>query len=108
MKIAVIGAGSTYTPELIEGLIKRKESLNIKELALMDIDSKKLEIVGGLALDAYEQEPVKDSSLVGMDNVVSTPHTGAHTNEAISSMGMLAVENLINVLQQKECPNIIA
>ena len=49
MKIAVIGAGSTYTPELIEGLIKRKDSLNVAELALMDINPEKLGIVGGLA-----------------------------------------------------------
>ena len=49
IKLVIIGAGSTYTPELIEGLIKRKESLNIGEIALMDIDKPKLEIVGALA-----------------------------------------------------------
>lgn len=49
MKIAVIGAGSTYTPELVEGLINRKGRLPVTELVLMDIDSEKLRIVGGLA-----------------------------------------------------------
>lgn len=49
IKIVIIGAGSTYTPELIEGLIRKKEDLSIKELALMDIDEKKLEIVGNMA-----------------------------------------------------------
>lgn len=48
LKIAIIGAGSTYTPELMEGIIKRKDSLPLHELALMDIDDRKLEIVGGL------------------------------------------------------------
>lgn len=48
MKIAIIGAGSTYTPELMEGIIKRKENLPLQELALMDIDERKLGIVGGL------------------------------------------------------------
>lgn len=47
-KIAIIGAGSTYTPELIEGLIKRQTVMPVKELALMDIDAEKLGIVGGL------------------------------------------------------------
>ncbi|MCL2016043.1 MAG: 6-phospho-beta-glucosidase [Defluviitaleaceae bacterium] len=48
-KIAIIGAGSTYTPELIEGIVNRRESLPVRELALMDIDSRKLNIVGSLA-----------------------------------------------------------
>lgn len=48
LKIAIIGAGSTYTPELIEGIIKRKDSLPLEELVLMDIDSRKLDIVGSL------------------------------------------------------------
>lgn len=47
MKIAIIGAGSTYTPEVIEGLIKRKDHLPVEELVLMDIDERKLGIVGG-------------------------------------------------------------
>lgn len=49
IKIVIIGAGSTYTPELIEGLIKKRNDLDIRELALMDIDSEKLEIVGNMA-----------------------------------------------------------
>jgi 6-phospho-beta-glucosidase len=49
MKIAVIGAGSTYTPELIEGLVKRRDRLSVSELCLMDIDRERLDIVGGLA-----------------------------------------------------------
>lgn len=48
LKIAIIGAGSTYTPELMEGIIKRKDALPLYELALMDIDERKLDIVGGL------------------------------------------------------------
>ncbi|ANE48215.1 glycoside hydrolase family 4 [Paenibacillus swuensis] len=49
LKIAIIGAGSTYTPELIEGMIKRKDVLPISELVLMDIDERKLSIVGSLS-----------------------------------------------------------
>jgi 6-phospho-beta-glucosidase len=48
MKIAVIGAGSTYTPELADGLIRRTISLPVSELVLMDIDARKLDIVGRL------------------------------------------------------------
>lgn len=46
LKIAIIGSGSTYTPELIQGIIKRRDVLPITELVLMDIDERKLNIVG--------------------------------------------------------------
>jgi len=49
LKVAVIGAGSTYTPELIEGLIKRTDVLPLTDLVLMDIDKRKLDIVSSLA-----------------------------------------------------------
>ena len=49
IKVVVIGAGSTYTPELIEGLIRKREQLDLCELALMDIDAERLEIVGNMA-----------------------------------------------------------
>lgn len=49
MKVAVIGAGSTYTPELVSGLARERERLDVGELVLHDIDSERLEVVGGLA-----------------------------------------------------------
>jgi 6-phospho-beta-glucosidase len=49
MKVAVIGGGSTYTPELVSGLVRERESLDVTELVLQDIDSERLEVVGGLA-----------------------------------------------------------
>lgn len=63
--------------------------------------------LGGIALDVYEVEPVTNSPLFGLHNVVMTPHTGAHTNEAISGMGMMAVDNLIAILEEKDCDNVI-
>lgn len=51
IKIVTIGGGSSYTPELVEGFIKRYDSLPINELWLVDIEDgkEKLEIVGALA-----------------------------------------------------------
>jgi 6-phospho-beta-glucosidase len=49
MKVAVIGGGSTYTPELVSGLLAFHASLPTSELWLMDIDAERLEIVGGFA-----------------------------------------------------------
>ncbi len=49
MKITVIGGGSTYTPELVNGFLARVDRLPLEELWLMDIDKTRLEIVGGFA-----------------------------------------------------------
>lgn len=49
LKVAVIGGGSTYTPELIQGFLDRHATLPVDELALMDISAERLEIVGGFA-----------------------------------------------------------
>jgi len=49
MKVAVIGGGSTYTPELVNGFLARSASLPVTELWLMDIDAARLNIVGGFA-----------------------------------------------------------
>ncbi len=49
VKIAVVGGGSTYTPELVEGFITRNDRLPVDELVLLDIDQERLDIVGGLA-----------------------------------------------------------
>jgi 6-phospho-beta-glucosidase len=49
VKVAVVGGGSTYTPELIEGLASRADRIPIDEVVLHDIDVERLEIVGGLA-----------------------------------------------------------
>jgi len=59
--------------------------------------------LGGIGLDAYEVEPVTDSPLLGIDHVVMTPHTGAHTYEAIAGMGIMAAQNMIDVLSGKDC-----
>jgi len=49
MKVAVIGAGSTYTPELVSGLNRERARLRLDELVLHDIDAERREVVGGLA-----------------------------------------------------------
>lgn len=51
IKIVTIGGGSSYTPELIEGFIKRYDELPVGEIQLVDIEAgkEKLEIVGALA-----------------------------------------------------------
>lgn len=63
--------------------------------------------LGGLGLDAFEVEPPAGSLLFEFDNVVVTPHTGAHTREATDNMANASIRNLIDVLSGKECPYIV-
>lgn len=49
MKVAVMGGGSTYTPELINGFLERVQSFPLTELWLMDISQERLDIVGRFA-----------------------------------------------------------
>lgn len=85
IKIAIIGAGSTYTPELIEGMIKRKDSLPLREIVLMDIDQHKLGIVGHLAQRMLVTHGIEcecrltedlDGALVGADFVLAQIRVG--------------------------------
>ncbi len=49
MKVAVVGGGSTYTPELVSGLSRERDRLDLHELVLQDVDEERREVVGGLA-----------------------------------------------------------
>lgn len=63
--------------------------------------------IAGMGLDAFEQEPPTGSRLLSFDNVIATPHTGAHTREATQNMAQMAVDNLISVLSGTPCPFIL-
>ena len=58
--------------------------------------------IAGAALDCFANEPPAGSPLLGLDNIVMTPHIGAHTQEAIERMGVMAAQNVINVLNGQE------
>src|SRR5213593_2899120 len=49
VKVAVVGGGSTYTPELVEGFVTRANRVPLDDLVLLDVDAERLEVVGGLA-----------------------------------------------------------
>lgn len=60
--------------------------------------------LGGLGIDAFEQEPLTASPLKDLPRVIFTPHTGAHTAEATAKMGMMSVQNAIDILEGRPCP----
>ncbi|MFG3258055.1 6-phospho-beta-glucosidase [Streptomyces sp. NPDC048172] len=66
MKLAVVGGGSTYTPELIDGFARLRETLPLSELVLIDPDADRLEKVGGLARRIFARQ--------GHDGTITTTH----------------------------------
>ncbi|MCL6298728.1 6-phospho-beta-glucosidase [Streptomyces kronopolitis] len=56
VKLAVIGGGSTYTPELIDGFARLRDALPLEELVLVDPDADRLAVVGGLARRIFARQ----------------------------------------------------
>jgi 6-phospho-beta-glucosidase len=56
MKLTVVGGGSTYTPELIDGFARLRDTLPVEELVLVDPAADRLELVGGLARRIFARQ----------------------------------------------------
>ncbi|WP_327414052.1 6-phospho-beta-glucosidase [Streptomyces sp. NBC_01233] len=56
MKLAVVGGGSTYTPELIDGFARLRDTLPVGELVLIDPATDRLELIGGLARRIFARQ----------------------------------------------------
>ncbi|MET9968953.1 6-phospho-beta-glucosidase [Streptomyces sp. NPDC006356] len=56
MKLTVVGGGSTYTPELIDGFARLRDTLPIEELVLMDPATDRLELIGALARRIFNRQ----------------------------------------------------
>lgn len=67
MKIAVIGGGSTYTPELMSEVGNRADALGLTEIALHDISSERLSAVGGLVRRMLEARGFTGNIAIGED-----------------------------------------
>ncbi|MGW4733376.1 6-phospho-beta-glucosidase [Streptomyces shenzhenensis] len=56
MKLTVVGGGSTYTPELIDGFARLRDTLPVAELVLVDPAAERLDLVGGLARRIFAKQ----------------------------------------------------
>ncbi|MFE5853784.1 6-phospho-beta-glucosidase [Streptomyces sp. NPDC056500] len=84
MKLAVVGGGSTYTPELIDGFARLRDTLPVSELVLIDPDAERLELVGGLARRIFARQ--------GHDGrIVTTTDTDAGVADADAVLLQLRV-----------------
>ncbi len=91
MKIAILGAGGVRTPLIVESMIRRQDKIGLSELALMDIDGDRLEIIGELTAP-LEQSGAKfkitrttqaREALAGADYVITTFRVGGIESRVI-------------------------
>jgi glyoxylate reductase len=74
----------------------------VDELAL--VDALHAGEIAGAALDVFEREPAVEEGLLGLENVVLTPHLGSATRDTRIAMGMLCVDALRAVLLEGRRP----
>jgi len=98
LKIATIGGGSSYTPELIEGFIKRAKTLPVKELWLVDIEEgrEKLNIIGDMA-----------RRMVKKANVSMEVHTTLNRREALEGADFVTTQFRVGGLDAREKDEVI-
>jgi 6-phospho-beta-glucosidase len=92
MKIAIIGAGGVRTPLIIQAILKRQDILGITELALMDIDGERLELIGALTAQIEHSPSTRfriirttdpNATLAGADFVITTFRVGGIESRVI-------------------------
>lgn len=92
MKFTIVGAGSSYTPELLEEMAVRRDSLPVKEIVLYDIDEKRLGIMHGfcerfakkLGLEVAIRETMDlDDALYGADFVDTQIRVGGNAQRVV-------------------------
>lgn len=105
MKIAILGAAGVRSPLLIEAIGRRQERLGLRELALMDIDGERLELIGalsapleqaGLPLRVIRTTDAR-AALAGADFVITTFRVGSIESRVVDEQvplrhGMLGQE----------------
>lgn len=63
--------------------------------------------IAGAGLDVFEEEPLTDSPLFTLENVVVTPHLAGHTNESEERMAKLSIDNAIAVVSGQACRHVV-
>jgi len=84
MKLVIVGGGSSYTPELVEGVINNHDDLPITEVCLMDVDPGRLEVSAGMSARMFEAKQIPVS-------------VTATTDQARALEGADFVNNLLRV-----------
>jgi len=98
----LIGAGELEAMRPTAVLVNTARGPIVDESAL--VTALRDGVVAGAALDVFEREPEVEAGLLGLENVVLTPHLGSATRDTRIAMGMLCVDALRAVLLEGRRP----
>jgi glyoxylate reductase len=102
----MIGAGELAAMKETAILINTSRGPVVDEEALYE--ALREGAIAGAGLDVFEVEPINPGSpLLGLDNIVLTPHLASGSVETRTKMAVTAATNLVSVLQGKEPPNLV-
>jgi glyoxylate reductase len=102
----MIGAGELAAMKETAILINTSRGPVVDEEALYE--ALRDGVIAGAGLDVFEVEPINPGSpLLGLDNIVLTPHLASGSVETRTKMAVTAATNLVSVLQGKEPPNLV-
>jgi D-3-phosphoglycerate dehydrogenase len=86
-------------------IINIANGLIVDEQALAD--ALKSGHIAGVATDVFSEEPPYNSPLIGLDNVVHTPHIGDNTVEATQDLSMRVVQQVLDALRDQDYRNVV-
>ena len=98
----LIGAGELEAMRPTAVLVNTARGPIVDESAL--VTALRDGVIAGAALDVFEREPEVEEGLLGLENVVLTPHLGSATRDTRIAMGMLCVDALRAVLLEGRHP----
>lgn len=64
-------------------------------------------VIAGAGVDAFSQEPLMESPLLGLENVLATPHLATYTQEALTNMSLISTEKILEVFNENNGCNIM-
>lgn len=102
----MMGAEELASMKKTAFLINTSRGPVVDERALADALKKR--VIAGAGLDVFETEPVShDSPLLGLDNIVLTPHLASGSIETRTKMATTAATNIVSVIQGRIPPNLV-
>ncbi len=101
----LINADSIAQMKQRASLINTSHGGAVNETALAD--AIKDGHLSGAAVDVWNEEPPFNSPLIGMDNVIHTPHIGDNTVEAMQDLSLQVVKQVVDALQDKDYRNVV-
>ncbi len=101
----LIGAAELAMMKKTGILINTSRGAVVDEAAL--VQALKNNVIGGAALDVYEDEPALAAGLAGLENAVLAPHLGSATLETRTKMSLIAARNVLARLRGERPPNLV-